>query len=235
MEFTDEQWEQFMHLVIKTDAAALMMDMEDAKYRHPKREQQMFDIALHKYDAKYKPHIMAARVGKRIAIALIAALLAAAMTIMTVSAAREWFINLVGSIWPGEHVTAGMIPDEGLPDFAIYSPTYLPEGYALAERDVNDKHRLAHQTYYRGGNPDFKIKLSHYQRGNLKYDHSGDEVGTVDVNGDEATYSRKGERQMMGWSDGVNFYRLTCYSSDVSKDEMIKIAESLAPEPVKEQ
>ncbi|WP_050698640.1 DUF4367 domain-containing protein [Anaeromassilibacillus senegalensis] len=235
MDFTEEQWGNIINRIVEVNSAALMMGAEDIKYPHLKKEQQAFDMALHRYDQSYKPHIIAARVGKRVAIALIAALLAAAMTIMTVSAAREWFIDLIGGIWPGEHVTAGMLPEDELPKFAVYSPAYMPDGYELAERDVNDLHRLAHQTYYRGGDEKLEIKISHYQRGNLKYDHSGDEVGYVYINGDKSTYSRKGERQMLGWSDGLNFYRVTCYDPDVSKDDLIKIAESLAPEPVGEQ
>lgn len=172
------------------------------------------------------------KVSKRIAIAFVAALVAAAMTIMTVSAAREWFISLINSIIPGERAVTMIDPSDDIPDFVVYAPSYLPVGYTLVDRDVNEAHRLAHQTYYRDGNPDLEIMLSHYQRGSLKYDHSGDEIGVVYVNGDESTYSRKGDRQMMGWTDGVNFYRLTCFDPDVSKNEMIKIAESIAPELV---
>lgn len=230
MEFTDEQWQQFMRLVVKTDSVALMMDMEDAKYRHPKREQQMFDIALHKYDTKYKPHIMAARVGKRVAIALIAAILAAAMTIMTVSAAREWFISIIREVFPGSNAHVEAIPNSNAGEFIAYAPTYIPEGYELMEHTISDKHKLAVSRWTNLNDPSHTISIKQYSSDSLKYDHSGEEVGYVDVAGNEATYSRKGNRQMISWSDGVGLFLVTIKDDGIDKSEAIKICESLVPE-----
>lgn len=234
MEFTDEQWKQFMRLVVKTDSVVLMMDMENAKYRHPKREQQMFDIALHKYDTKYKPHIMAARLGKRIAIAFIAALLAALIAAMTVTAVREAIIKYYDGLYFSisdiqepidSSIDKNEIFNKNMTVKDVYVPYELPHGYMpTLYGPSNREPGEAFEIEYRSQTKRMIFK----QR-----DGSVDEttLGTpIIVDGQTYYYADdvpdpEYPCELMWQADGIIF----SIGGDLSADTMIDMAKSVAP------
>lgn len=170
------------------------------------------------------------KVGKRIAIAFVAALLAAAMTIMTVSAAREWFISIIRGVWPDSNAKVQIMQNEKTAEFVVYSPTYIPDGYKEMEHMVSDKHKLTRFSYTNLNDPSCTMTIQQFSRSNLKYDHSGEEMGYVDISGNKATYSKKGDRQIISWSDGVGLFLVVIVDPNVDKEEAVKVCESIVPE-----
>lgn len=98
--FTDEELYKIIRIAESAGMAHLPSAEELAdRYPPPHRVKLRIEDALHHYDPSYKPHIMAARMGKRIAIAFIAALLAALIAAITVTAVREAIIKYYDGLY----------------------------------------------------------------------------------------------------------------------------------------
>ena len=75
------------------------------------------------------------RYAKRAAVFFLALLIAAGTTIMTVSAAREWFFKVISQMFP-THTELQYGPTEESQEdepFVAYAPSYIPEGYELKD------------------------------------------------------------------------------------------------------
>lgn len=175
------------------------------------------------------------RYSKRVALFFLALLIAAGTTIMTVSAAREWFFKVVSQIFP-THTEIRYAPEESeqseLP-FVVYAPMYLPDGYVADEEpQIREASRLVRTRYANeaGGS----IVVSQKFQGALKIDTEDAKTGTVEVNGQEALYVEKGDTRMLLWNIDNAYFLIHASDDNLNKANLLAIAESIAPlEPTK--
>ena len=100
MEQINQSWESLFRKIVKVNSMSLLEETPEVQidYSNSRKEQQFFEKTLHKYDTTY--HVTTHHTGRRIAVALLAALIAATVTVMSVSAAREWFFKVISQMFP---------------------------------------------------------------------------------------------------------------------------------------
>lgn len=169
-------------------------------------------------------------VGKRVACIIVAALLALTTVTFSVKALREAVIDFFVEAF--EQFSIVGFNDNDLPDEVdfietYYAPTYIPEGYELKE---TEKFSTRYELSYVDSKDNFidfkqNIMLSNAFYLNTENSHT-QRIRILDY---DALYSVEGDLQMIYWND--ESYRFVLISeNDLSKEELIKIAESVKPE-----
>ena len=230
MEQTSQFWESLFQKIVKVNSVSLLEEMPEFQidYSSPKKEQQFFDKVLHKYDTTY--HVKVHHTGRRIAVALLAALIAATVTVMTVSAAREWFFKVISQMFP-THTELQYGPTEESQEdepFVAYAPSYIPEGYELKDGPrVREQTRLVQIGYKGSGSR--TIRYTQSFDGGSSIDTEGSHTETVELNGRDALYIQKEDTKMLyGQIDNAMFW-LYVRDPDLTKDDVLKIADSISP------
>ena len=230
MEQTSQFWESLFQKIVKVNSVSLLEEMPEFQidYSSPKKEQQFFDKVLHKYDTTY--HVKVHHTGRRIAVALLAALIAATVTVMTVSAAREWFFKVISQMFP-THTEIQYGPTEESQEdepFVAYAPSYIPEGYELKDGPrVREQTRLVQIGYKGSGSRTIRYTQSY--NGGSNIDTEGSHTETVELNGRDALYIQKEDTKMLyGQIDNAMFW-LYVRDPDLTKDDVLKIADSISP------
>ena len=169
------------------------------------------------------------RYAKRAAVYFLALLIVAGTTIMTVSAAREWFIRVISQVF-STHTQLDYAPEnstqQGL-DFVAYAPSLLPDGYILEKSQINERVRIVQLRYQNasGGG----IVFFQTFKGAMHIDTEDAETDTVEVNGRDALYVRKENRQTLSWSDNNAYFLLQVDDPSVGEEELIAMGKSIAP------
>ena len=163
--------------------------------------------------------------AKRVAVFFLALLIAAGTTIMTVSAAREWFFKVISQVFP-THTQIDFTPAESLQEeipFVAHAPEYIPDGYTMdGEPFIREPNRLVRIAYRNedGG----LIRFNQMFKGGTKVDTEDAYTETFQLNGHDALYIQKGETQMLyGYLDNALFF-LYVRDPDLTKDDVLAIA-----------
>lgn len=170
------------------------------------------------------------RYAKRAAVLFLALLIAAGTTIMTVSAAREWFFKVISQVFP-THTQIDFAPAESLQEdapFVAYAPGYVPDGYAMdGEPYIREPTRLV-RIAYRNENGGV-IRFNQMFEGGMKVDTEDAYTETIQMNGHDALYIQKEDTQMLyGAIDNALFF-LYVRDPALTKDDVLAIAHSIAP------
>lgn len=230
MEQINQSWESLFRKIVKVNSMSLLEETPEVQidYSNSRKEQQFFEKTLHKYDTTY--HVTTHHTGRRIAVALLAALIAATVTVMSVSAAREWFFKVISQMFP-THTELQYGPTEESQEdepFVAYAPSYIPEGYELKDGPrVREQTRLVQIGYKGSGSR--TIRYTQSFDGGSSIDTEGSHTETVELNGRDALYIQKEDTKMLyGQIDNAMFW-LYVRDPDLAKDDVLKIADSIAP------
>ena len=230
MEQINQSWESLFRKIVKVNSMSLLEETPEVQidYSNSRKEQQFFEKTLHKYDTTY--HVTTHHTGRRIAVALLAALIAATVTVMSVSAAREWFFKVISQMFP-THTELQYGPTEESQEdepFVAYAPSYIPEGYELKDGPrVREQTRLVQIGYKGSGSR--TIRYTQSFNGGSSIDTEGSHTETVELNGRDALYIQKEDTKMLyGQIDNAMFW-LYVRDPDLAKDDVLKIADSIAP------
>ena len=230
MEQINQSWESLFRKIVKVNSMSLLEETPEVQidYSNSRKEQQFFEKTLHKYDTTY--HVTTHHTGRRIAVALLAALIAATVTVMSVSAAREWFFKVISQMFP-THTELQYGPTEESQEdepFVAYAPSYIPEGYELKDGPrVREQARLVQIGYKGSGSR--TIRYTQSFDGGSSIDTEGSHTETVELNGRDALYIQKEDTKMLyGQIDNAMFW-LYVRDPDLAKDDVLKIADSIAP------
>ena len=230
MEQINQSWESLFRKIVKVNSMSLLEETPEVQidYSNSRKEQQFFEKTLHKYDTTY--HVTTHHTGRRIAVALLAALIAATVTVMSVSAAREWFFKVISQMFP-THTELQYGPTEESQEdepFVAYAPSYIPEGYELKDGPrVREQARLVQIGYKGSGSR--TIRYTQSFDGGSSIDTEGSHTETVELNGRDALYIQKEDTKMLyGQIDNAMFW-LYVRDPDLAKDDVLKIADSISP------
>ena len=190
-----------------------------------------FDRRMEELIVKYiQPQKLSHHTGRRIAVALLAALIAATVTVMSVSAAREWFFKVISQMFP-THTELQYGPTEESQEdepFVAYAPSYIPEGYELKDGPrVREQARLVQIGYKGSGSK--TIRYTQSFNGGSSIDTEGSHTETVELNGRDALYIQKEDTKMLYVQIDNAMFWLYVRDPDLAKDDVLKIADSIVP------
>ena len=163
-------------------------------------------------------------VGRRVASILVALLIAATTATVSVEALREPVLRFFAEVF--ERFTVIFVekdvPTEAVGEMELYAPTYVPDGYEVAQEMATDR---LYRVVYVNNKMD---KINYVQR------WSSDINYTVNTEGTEYSkimvgkypgviYTNKGIVAIT-FGDGTYSYTLT---GNIPKEELIKIAKSI--------
>lgn len=161
--------------------------------------------------------------GRRYAVVLVAALLAAFGAVMSVAAWRQAFFSFFQKKYPTySDVSYEQIRDITLPETLIkYAPTYIPEGYVLVD---SEELPVFQMKYYENdqGQSIFFLQ-SRLDMADYAIDTEREDFVEIDLGGQTAQFlPNEGEYTLL-WENSYYSFILTV---NIDKDELIKIAKS---------
>lgn len=170
--------------------------------------------------------------GMRFAAAVLVAALMTFTVAMAVPAVREKVFQMVREV----HKQYSRISyeqvggDEEFGEFVPYSITYVPEGFTLEEDRISE---ISHnQTYFNEEGLAIGLDQTRIDRASFSIDTEDDEPVQIMLNGDQpAWYLDNGTLQVIYWDDGTYSFHV---ATNLSKEESIKVAESVAPKRTEE-
>ncbi len=128
-----------------------------------------------------------------------------------------------------EYVSTGETSAER-PDFVQMAPTYIPEGY----KEVKNRCIIGIDTSksyleYEKGISYITVDQEYVEEAKYNIDNERSTIGSITVNGYEAVLVtfRDSDSIFIIWNDGTYAYEV--YSTSLSLDEAVKIAESISP------
>lgn len=161
--------------------------------------------------------------GRRYAVVLVAALLAAFGAVMSVEAWRQAFFSFFQKKYPTySDVSYEQIKDISLPETLIkYAPTYIPEGYVLTESDTSP---ASNYLYYENDQDESIFFLQmRLDTATFAIDTEREDFVEIDIGGQMARFlPNEGEYTLL-WENSYYSFILTV---NIDKDELIKIAKS---------
>lgn len=156
-------------------------------------------------------------------ICISAAMLALAAGAMSAEAFRNPVKDFVVQFFE-KFSSADFDAKKALPpqDIKEFSPTWLPDGYRLESSEkTNDFFRLA----YKNPNGEKFVFKQTLATGSIMFDteNGSKKVEKLKIGDCEAFFYSSDNLSTLYWSDGICLFSL---SGDISKEEMIKVAES---------
>lgn len=173
---------------------------------------------------KYGFYVLFGTAGRRIASFLVAALVAASVTTISVEALREPVFQFFAEVYE-KFTQVFFVDDEpktSTAEFKIRIPTFVPEGYVVESKVETD---TVHKIVYSNNNGS-RIRYSQQFKESvaLQADTEGVQYTNVVVGDYQAiTYSNKGFLYIV-FSDDKYTYT---FSGNIYMDELQKMAESL--------
>ncbi len=173
---------------------------------------------------KYGFYVLFGTAGRRIASFLVAALVAASVTTISVEALREPVFRFFAEVY--EKFTQVIFADD-TPDtptevvFNLKKPTYVPSDYEMIMENCTD---ISYYSLYTNENGKQFIFEQFLTGANIGIDTENVQLTELLINGRYGiTYHQKGTSFLL-FSDGTYSYRIggTCHL-----EELIKIAESI--------
>ncbi len=210
-------------VIAEEEEAALPADSEVSHITFSKEFEIKMERLIKQQKRSY--YSLINTVGKRVACVIIAIILAITTATFSVKALREAVINFLLETF--EKFSTVSFNEESN-DFidTYYAPTYIPQGYELKQAE---KLATYHRLQYVSKNS--YIYFSQNTRDNylvyLDTEDFGKEILTVSGLG--AYIFEKENKTVLFWSDNKYGYTITA-TERLSKEEMIKIAESVKSE-----
>ncbi len=162
-------------------------------------------------------------VAKRVACVIVALLIAATCTVLSVDALREGVKNFFVEIYE-KFSTACFSTDTDAPDNieVYYTPSFIPDGYEVSEvRRDNNAYRVMYKND--DGNEIIYKQLTALGRETL----INTEDGEMEKYGDGMyVYLKSFQRRKYYWNDGKYIYCVVANDS-IPKEELLKIADSI--------
>ena len=216
---TDREFEQYITSVIKEYGANYINEelIDNTPHKFSPEFERKMDILIGRSSKKLRI------TPKRLLIAITAALLAVFIIAVNVSAVREAFIRFITERF-STHTEVQTIPDDTAPETIenIYAITYELHDYEIIYENYNDY--IRNITYKNGD-----LVIDYFQYVKFAYDvhlnTEGADIETLLVNGTEMIYYKDNhEYNNLIWDNGDYIISI---SSNVSKDELIDIANSV--------
>lgn len=161
--------------------------------------------------------------GRRYAVVLVAALLAAFGAVMSVEAWRQAFFTFFQKKYPTySDVSYEQIKDISLPETLIkYAPTYIPEGYVLTD---SYEMPVTHLLYYENDQEQSIYFLqARLDVADFAVDTEREDFIEIDLGGQVAHFLPNEGEYMLLWENNQYAFLLRV---NIDKDELIKIAKS---------
>lgn len=174
---------------------------------------------------KYGFFVLFGTAGRRVASILMAVLVAAAVTTVSVEALRKPVMEFFTQVF--ERFTQIFFvddtPDTRMVEMELYLPTHVPEGYELEQEEVLPYiHRTTYTHSY--SNDKIRYKQRWKKRSEVIADTEDTQYSQVRIGDYEGiTYSNKDMLTLI-YSDNLYTYTL---SAPLSLDELIEIAKSI--------
>ncbi len=168
-------------------------------------------------------------VGKRVACVIIAVLLALTSITFGVKAIREAVIDFFVETF--EKFSIVGFEDEDIPNTidhieTYYTPTYIPEGYALK---IDEKMKMYHALEYVMNDSSLYFKQKMVNNSDTYIDTESLQLEETTVLKNKAFYVNKGNNALLYWND-LNYSYIIQSEKILTKGELIKIAESIKAE-----
>ncbi len=172
--------------------------------------------------------------SKRAAVFFLVMVLAMFTTVMSVSALRTQFFHVITNIYqkyseiyfqPSE----SQIASSSL--FEQYAVCYFPKGYELVNRYTNENMKINNIEFKNSNNNRIEFYQEDVLTANFNVNTEGVNLQEIEVNGNRAYYyENKGMHTIVWHNDRYAFLLSADVTSTLDKNEMIKIAESVAVE-----
>ena len=111
-------------------------------------------------------------------------------------------------------------------------PYYIPDGYVLWEREDTPGEKIIYATYTERvgsiASHIFYVNTGDKEYESAKESASADELNACYIGEYPAQYLRAKNRRYLAWEDEENTYLLKILADDITDDEILKIAESVA-------
>ncbi len=159
--------------------------------------------------------------AKKVACFIIVLLIASTTTIFSVEALREPFVDYVLEFY--EKYVAVYFKDDELTTELIdefCEPAYLPDGFVKTEERTD---YFSYECEYEFNGKVIVFTQMIDSNGNININSEVDIFENIDINGNEAIYSEK-------YNEGSIFLKshyVYIISGEISKEELIKVAESI--------
>lgn len=221
-------FKKYEDVLIADTLLSLPSDEEIAKVYIPPEFDLRMELLIADYVQRTSKPIR--HIGRRVAIAFIAALIAASLTLVASAAAREWFFKVISEIFP-THTQIDYEPansEQMELVFVPYAPTFLPDGYTAFDgpKIFSETRRVT--VRYENENGGY-ISFSQTFSGGLNIDTEDAETELLQVSGHDAFYIRKGDWKSLNWEAENARFLLSVDDSSLDKDDIVAIAESIAP------
>lgn len=176
-----------------------------------------------------KPYYnMTNSVGKRFACVLVAIIVLFTM-MMSVTAIREPFIKfIVESFEEYSQVTFRKKTDYNPETFVPYSPEYVPDGYKITNKD--SALNMYNDIEYTNENGAILNYSQTPAIGHIKVNTENAVIEKIYVNSYEAMYWENSEQRYVLFADTTYSYLIIGVNNEISREEIIKVAESIKPE-----
>lgn len=164
-------------------------------------------------------------VAKRVACIIAALIIAMVSTVLSVDALRNCVKNFFVEVYE-KFSTVFFQKDSSAPDTieVYYSLSYIPEGYEKSEIERNTlRNRIKYKSKY---GKEIVYKQTIFSQ---KADIDTENGETEEIGNGLYIYQEKFQQQMYYWSDG-NYQFLIRAHDDISKEELLKMADSLKAE-----
>jgi hypothetical protein len=177
-----------------------------------------------------KPYyFMINTVGKRVASFIIALVLAFTTTVLSVKSLRESVWNFIVEVYEKWSILrfvdegGSSTGADGVPQLVVSMPTYVPEGYVLIFEDSNN---ISGVYKYKNSSGNTILYKQYCTDSGLQMIFNTEEVETENIKIgtiDGIYFENKGCRNII-WRNEKYLFSV---SSKISKDELLKIAESI--------
>ena len=214
---------------------ALYNEYYIAEYNEAKMPEHKFSVSFEKRMKKLirsqkKPYyFMINTVGKRVASFIIVLVLAFTTTVLSVKSLRESVWNFIVEVYEKWSILRfvdknnNSTGDDELPQLVVSMPTYIPKGFLLIHESSDNISGMYTYRNYDGYIIDYE---QHWINDGLQMmiDTEGVETENIKIGTIDGIYfENKGYRNIIWRNDKYLFH----LSSKISKEELLKIAESI--------
>ena len=192
---------------------------------------QKFEEKMQELIAKEKkPYYVIINTALKRVACVIVALFVSLSVMLSVDAIREPFLKYIVETF--EKYSAVYFKDNSqiTPEtFVSYAPEYIPEGYKEVKRDGSAEFMYNFITYFdeNGNNIEFQQDLAIHS---IKINTEDVKIEKIYINDIEAIYCENLGIRFILFADNNYSYLISCKEDMVSKNELIKISESIKPE-----
>jgi len=221
----DSKLKQALEIYIDYKISRLpsLEELQDIHKFSPEFERKMDRLIRRNKKPYYK---MINSIGKRVAVFIVTLLIAVSVTIISVDALRKNVFDFLVNIYEDFiSIFYDKTPEDNTENKIdeFFVPQYIPEGYEIISNEV--QHGAVLKIY---SNTKNRFIFSQFVLSiNLNIDIENREYEKVDINGNIGIfYTEKGINHIV-WDDSKYCFEI---KGSISKDEIIKIAKSLAPQ-----